>query len=138
MIFNRAWVPHEVCIVGQDWPLSLGYCVYFLSDHPLVREEHRMTPEKFAKLEVPTSGNAWHVVWDIPRVVGIVIPAHDNCGPVRFIELVVHEVSHAVDGFLERASIIQVDTELRAYMVDWIVGKILSTTELAFSTSPEE
>lgn len=130
MIFNRQWVSHNQCAANGDWPLSLGYRVYLLSDHPLVREKHRMTPENFARLEVPSFGNAWHVVWDVPQVVGIVIPARDNCDMIRFIELVVHEVSHAVDGFLERSFVAQVDTELRAYMNDWMVGKILSMTAL--------
>lgn len=131
MIFNRHWVTHNQCVVNGDWPLSLGYRVYLLSDHPLVRQKHRMTPANFAKLEVPPSGDAWHAVWDDPRAVGIVIPFRGRCDVVRFVELVVHEVSHAVDGFLERAFMSQVDTELRAYMNDWMVGKILHMTKLA-------
>lgn len=138
MIFNRQWVSHNQRVVGGDWPLSLGYQVYLLSDHPLVRQKHRMAPGNFVKLEVPPSGSAWHAVWDDLQVVGVVIPFRGHSDAIRFIELVVHEVSHAVDGFLERAFITQVDTELRAYMNDWLVGKILHMTKLASPFVPFE
>lgn len=42
------------------------------------------------------------------------------------IELVVHEVSHAVDDMFKRTFVKNVDTEVRAYTNDWIVGEVLA------------
>lgn len=117
--------------VSTDHPLSNGYSLYLLTDHPLaVGDTPLSTDQLLLCMGEQQTSEALHVVWDDLRIAVIFVrnaksdKGHDL--PIgRLIELVVHEASHFVDGLFTRCQLAQVDTELRAYYLDWIVGKIL-------------
>lgn len=117
-------------VIGPDWPLSLGYTVYLVSDHRLGRKETRLKPKLMKQLRNGEAFEGAHCVWDKFRTVVIIISPEKKASKVRICELVAHEVSHAVDGFLARSATEMCDTELRAYMIDWMVGKILHNFKL--------
>lgn len=122
-----------VCSV--DHPLSLGYEVIIVSNWRGLRRKHRVSQE------ILTTHFGTHIgacglcaTWNSPfRLISIIIDGNEDGKPIRvdrFLELVAHEVSHVVDVLLGNAGITEVDTELRAYYVDWIVGKIVRMTKI--------
>lgn len=112
-------------IQDSDHPMSLGYTVYLATNSRFVVKKKRVNQRDF---DVFLNGNhgmeGFHGVWNAHRAIVIAINGRDLT-PLRIVELVSHEVSHCVDGFLERAVVRKVDTEVRAYMIDWLVGKTL-------------
>lgn len=128
MIWNKKLDKEFITVVGVDHPLSLGYEFKLVTTSPYAHKTHRidqakmelMMPKSFAHCE------GLHAVWNNPiRRVVIVINFSSTkaWSKKRVIELLVHELSHAVDDVFERCLIKSVDTELRAYTIDWLVGK---------------
>lgn len=112
-------------VISTDWPLSLGLPVYVISTDKLARASVRITRKEMKLFMEGESHEGVHAVWlEGHRCVVIAINTR-SAGRVRIAELVAHEVSHAVDGFLARAAVAVCDTEWRAYTSDWMVGKIL-------------
>lgn len=131
----------EVCklVASADHALSLGYKVCLLTDSRFVTEGNRAPTDLVLEcLDEDKDCSAMHMVWHQPEKL-VLIVIRDDAAPttVRFIELVTHEISHAVDNFFERACLSLVDTELRAYHLDWLVGKTLHLTALNDVSSPE-
>lgn len=117
--------------VSSDHPLSLGFNLFVATDHPLARRVIRW-PKKELQALLGSGKNAegLHAVWDTHRVRLVAINA-GPCSKVRLVELIVHEVSHVVDDMFRHAVVSpRVDTEIRAYYNDWIVGKILQNFKL--------
>lgn len=126
MVFlEKNLLKERVPVVSADWPLSLGLPVYVISTDKLARASIRVTRSQMRRFMENEKFEGVHAVWlDNPRCVIVAINTV-KAGRVRVAELVAHEVSHAVDGFLERSGVITCDTEVRAYTIDWMVGKIL-------------
>lgn len=120
-------------IAGPDHPLSLGYTVRLCLRDPRQPKAHR-APKKAYVDFIGGSGDCkgLHAVWDRNRTVIIFINCKEDGKLVpmsRIAGLVAHECSHAVDGFIARAHVSVVDTELRAYFLDWLVEWILRSYE---------
>lgn len=125
VIINKKLIRRMTEVIGVDWPLSLGYRLYVVSNSRYARNEIRLPKKRMKELLNGNSCDGFHAVWDNIRTVVIIVNPVTGDTKVRVCELVAHEVSHAVDGYLARAAVEHVDTELRAYLIDWMVGKIL-------------
>lgn len=113
----------------KDHPLSLGYTTVLCCRHPLMDKKSRCSKaaREHLKAAMPSSSGL-SLSWDRNKVDMIFID-HVEDGKLiplgRVVELVAHEVSHNVDYVLDRTCLKRVDTELRAYYIDWLVGKVL-------------
>lgn len=129
LIWNDDVMANAKVLASTDHPLSLGYTIFLITNSTLACEEDRATEEMWKHLhqeESPTSG--MHAVWDNRKIIAVVINGFERDRPVpmgRIVELITHEVSHLVDGMFERAHVSKIDTEVRAYYTDWLVGKAL-------------
>lgn len=122
---KKSLLKGRVPVISTDWPLSLGLPVYVISTDKLARASVRVTRRQMCCFMENEKFEGVHAVWlENPRCVFVAINTV-KAGRVRVAELVAHEVSHAVDGFLERSGVVACDTEVRAYTIDWMVGKIL-------------
>lgn len=128
MLWNDELDSKFEAIVTADHALSLGYVIKVVSNSPHASRKIRVSCKKMDFLLGKSKvSQGMHAVWDNRKLIVIAInyPGDHDWSKHRVIELITHEVSHAVDGFFERAHINRVDTELRAYYIDWIVGKTL-------------
>lgn len=107
-------------VVSADHPLSLGRNLLIHTDHVSFKG---FKSDRESLNETFGSAKGMFMAWsDVPHNVIMIRQPKDN---VRLVELIVHEVSHYVDHLLERAHVQTIDTEVRAYYLDWIVGKVL-------------
>lgn len=116
-------------VIGKDWPLSLGSVIKFASTNKnFVNKKFTVSKKKMAlALEKGKNAEGMAAYWANENIYVIAIN-YNGKSAVRFIELVTHEVSHIIDYILKNCVIKNVDTELRAYLQDWITGKILHNT----------
>lgn len=125
-MFERDWFKDKT-IIGPDWPLSLGWKIMFSTTNTHFVDKKFVVKKE--EMEDALDNNAtcegMYAGWTDSKMRMIAINYNEN-NMVRFTELVVHEVSHLVDHVLADACIVKIDTELRAYLNDWVVGKILS------------
>lgn len=119
-------------IMHRNHPLSLGADVYLISTNPLfndkIVEDSSSVEQLFVdQYELTGSIEGFHVLHSFTDIdeAHVVIWINSSTNLVRTIELIVHECSHAVDGFFERAAICEIDTEIRAYHMDWLVGQFM-------------
>jgi hypothetical protein len=117
-------------IISDDHPLSLGWTLHVVSTS---RKFDSIVHVSTDSMDYVRDGGKWeacHGEWHSRKSAVIAIEGRTTNGceqPLtRIIELIVHEVSHFVDATFKRASLTTVDTELRAYYNDWIVGKIVA------------
>jgi len=132
-------------IIDTDWPFSLGYKMVVLSNHPAATERvHVPTDVLHKAMAKHAACEGLHLWFDGPRRIAIVInvsPDGEAYPLLRIVELVVHEVSHLVDHIFDKIQAQVIDTEIRAYMTDWLVGKVLYefvTPEMTRPWSPNE
>jgi hypothetical protein len=113
-------------IIDSDWPLSLGWRIKFCSTNKHFTESKFLVSKKKMTKSLGSnhSSEGMAACWNESRVRMIAINYNDNSF-VRFMELINHEISHIVDYILADASIEKIDTELRAYLHDWILGHIM-------------
>lgn len=117
-------------------PLGFGIELHLLTNHPCVLS--RRDAKYFAQVnayekELKRAGFgdacAFHASWsDISKTIIYISHVDSNSqfvSPSRICALVAHEVSHFVDHLLARASVQTVDTEIRAYMMDYYVELIM-------------
>lgn len=78
----------------------------------------------------PPSCDGLHSEFIGPRVAAIFVTPQGDITKRRFIEVLTHEASHCVDGFLRRAHVAKVDTEVRAYHLDWMIGKLIQCSTI--------
>lgn len=122
---EKAWKNYK--IPYKNTPLSLGYDISFISNSKFVRTKYRCSDEQMNHCHGKTNPSAGMAVdFDKPwgRMYVISIPHKDKMNVVRLIEIITHESSHIVDYIIEKTFIKKVDTELRAYLLDHIVGLI--------------
>lgn len=94
-------------VVGVDHPLSFGRALH------LFKMEHK-SPHGYEGLLITSA----------PVDDYMYIDMSPTLSARRVIELIAHESSHMVDTWFTRAAIVPC-TELRAYYLDWLVGKIV-------------
>lgn len=114
-------------VASADFPLSLGSSVHLCTNHPLVFTESEATNKQLAVF-ADDSYSGFCAFWPEHRKYVIYINAKEGTkyiSTIRVIELVAHEVTHLVDSLLGEAGVENVDTEIRAYYTDWLVGKVL-------------
>lgn len=114
--------------VDSDHGLSLGYRLKVVSTSPYADSSIRIAQHEMdALLNDQIGCEGLCATWPERRLTVLAINFSEtkDWAVKRIIELIVHEVSHFVDETFERAHISTVDTELRAYYNDWIVGKVL-------------
>lgn len=129
MFWNDVLEGKYPVVIGTNHPMSLGYRLKLVSTSPYASKECRVSQRVMNEiLEVPNKFEGMHGVWDRRRLVVIAINFNSTTAWAkrRIIELVVHECSHAVDDMFKRASVKNVDTEVRAYTIDWMVGEVFS------------
>lgn len=121
-------------VVGTDHALSVGYRVLLATDSPYALADFRLTKAEYQEYVGLSTAAGCHNVYNNKRLVVISISGHGADGsvipPLRIVELIVHEVSHLVDCMFQRVAMQVVDTEVRAYHNDWIVGKMLHCFDL--------
>jgi hypothetical protein len=100
---------NNVIVISVDHPLSLGKSVRI----SLVESGH---PNGYEGLMVPPSNS---------ETGDYEVYIKSNLDRLRTIELVVHECSHVVDAMFEATGVVAC-TEMRAYHLDWMVGKFIS------------
>lgn len=128
MIWNDRLEAVTQVIVSTDHPLSLGFRVKVITTSPYARKGVRVNVARMARAMNGSEAEGMCAVWPERKliVIAINLPETTPGSKLRVIELVTHEVSHAVDGFFERAALEKIDTEIRAYYMDWMVGKIMN------------
>lgn len=115
-------------VIGSNHAISLGWQLRLVCDDRRIAEKFRSPKSLADKFRREFSDcRGLHVTWPHIRKAVIFIDGSQDGKVVpmfRLLELIVHEVSHAVDFYFERACVKEVDTEFRAYYNDWICGQI--------------
>jgi predicted SprT family Zn-dependent metalloprotease len=123
-MYYKTWLDNKTIIDG-DWPLSVGWQIKFCSINKLFTEKkysiNRSQMREALGSNKDCEGMAAY--WNKSRIYTIAIN-YDGNSFARFNELINHEISHIVDYIFQHASIKLIDTELRAYIHDWILGKV--------------
>lgn len=131
---ERERVLRDSTLVDTDWPMSLGYTVHLLTDNvDAVPRHHRgegalrsFIAREFTLSHAGSSG--YSVEFSDTQQYVILIMSTEGGVKVsdgRLVELIVHECSHIVDYVAEKTGC-KLCTETRAYMLDWLVGKVCS------------
>lgn len=115
-------------VLTSDHPLSIGRRLIVVSTSKYSKKSVKISRNKMSQylaFHKAETCDGLHAEWDDCRTTIIAVNiSHDN--PARLVQVVVHEVSHFVDAMFASTSLVLVDTELRAYYLDWVVGKVLS------------
>lgn len=118
-------------VQNEDHPLSLGYNLRLCTDDPRVKRKYRASDAALATFRSHRSAGM-HASWTQNRTIVIYVRAHEKIhGETRLIRisrvaaLLAHEVSHMVDAMFENTHIERIDTELRAYHIDFLVEKLM-------------
>lgn len=115
-------------VINPDHPLSLGWSLCLYTDSRFFKKKYRVSSKVIAKhVDDMRSACAIHSRFDRLRVATLAFPSygHDNLN--RLHELIIHEVSHEVDALFETACV-KPCTEVRAYHMDWMCGRIFALT----------
>lgn len=116
-------------VQGPDHALSLGYKIYLCTSDKRVARKYRASPDALRPfIKIGCSG--MHVAWSQNRKVIIYVAPTDGGEPsdqvvtlARIMGLLAHEISHLVDHMFEVAHVEVIDTELRAYYMDFLLEK---------------
>lgn len=116
-------------VQGPDHALSLGYKIYLCTSDKRVARKYRASSDALDPF-IKIGCSAMHVAWTQNRKVIIYVAPTDGGEPnneivpiTRIVGLLAHEISHLVDHMFEVAHIEVVDTELRAYYMDFLIEK---------------
>lgn len=136
-IFKKKWLDQfkNQKIEYKNTPFSLGYDIFFMSNSYHVSDDARL-PLDAIKHHVGLSfkGQGFASSYDRHKVYCIAIiddETGDEMDLIRFIEVLTHEASHVVDYIIENCVISTVDTEVRSYILDHIVGLCLRKLKIA-------
>lgn len=134
-IFRKEWLTQlkRQKIDYKNTPFSLGYDIYFLSNSHHVSDDVRISDNQLKQhVGLSFQGQGYASAYKQHRVYCIAVV--DDTGDmdiIRFIEVLVHEASHVVDYILEYCAISNIDTEVRSYILDHIVGLCLRKLKIA-------
>lgn len=118
-------------VISTNHPISLGWSVKLCTDGKLAKSKFRSKRGYKYLCKHFERSRGMHITFPVSREVVIYINTHYHAdkklsiSKSRLVELVTHEISHAVDFFFERASVKKIDTEFRAYHLDWMVGETI-------------
>lgn len=137
-IFRKEWLNQlkNQKIDYKNTPFSLGYDIFLISNSYHVSDEVRL-PIDIVKEHVGLSfkGQGYASSYNQHKVYCIAIVDNSQSGNemdlIRFIEVLTHEASHVVDYIIENCVISNVDTEVRSYILDHIVGLCLRKLKIA-------
>jgi len=120
------WVLQRQPVIESDHPLSLGQRLFVFSSCQYAKSHVRIGKRFARKLgNYDRMDQGIHLCFEHPDHRADVILIGDARTKVRLIEIVTHEVSHWVDTLFTRCHVRVVDTEIRAYYLDWAVGKVM-------------
>lgn len=125
-------------IADVDHPLSLGYRICLLTDSAFAAASSRASAQLMREVMGDLMSKGLHATWGGSRRMVVIVIQGSGLPPLRLVELIVHEISHCVDAIFDRCEIGKVDTEVRAYMNDWLVGKTLHHFNLFLSEPCEQ
>jgi len=112
-------------IVSEDHAFSQGKSLRVATTHPLAKWPVKIDR---AVMRLAKAGDTWEGklthLHGSPQAKILLIDEPTGTS-IRLIELVTHEVSHYVDELFAQCGIQYLHTEVRAYYMDWIVGKVL-------------
>lgn len=127
-------------IVGTRQALDNGWNVRILSNNPNFRDHYRtcksdigaMIPEKFTVIGYycvcePDDDKYMHLRSRVIYLEG-------TLSLRALLDVVVHEVSHVVDSMFDQINLETVDTELRAYLMDYYCGHIFDMIDFSTGT----
>lgn len=136
-IFRKEWL-HQLKNQKIDYdntPFSLGFNIYFISNSYHVSDDVRLPLEIVRQHVGPSfAGQGYATMYNQHKVYCIAIvdnESGDGMNLIRFIEVLTHEASHIVDYIIEKCVIKDIDTEVRAYILDHIVGLCLRKLKIA-------
>jgi len=112
--------------IGPDHPLSRGYSVHLFTNSVHAADDVRIDHGELISFKGKCGANASLNRYDALNLYVITLDTRDQTF-LRNIELITHESSHLLDAILKGCAfdMNSLDTELRAYYHDWIVGKLL-------------
>lgn len=119
-LFSKAKIDY------RDTPFSLGYDILFVSNNKLVKPRFRTTYKSVKTFVNNSKATTFYASFDDEQMKLHTIylsPAEKD--KTRIIELLAHEVSHMVDHILLLTNIQIVDTKVRSYIWDHILGKLV-------------
>lgn len=124
-VLTEALKARQVAITA-DHPLSNGYSIHLFTNSVHAHENVRIPHDELMSYKGESCSNAMFSTYNNLRLYTITIDSRDQ-SMLRNIELVTHETSHLVDAMFKRCAFDMnaLDTELRAYYLDWMVGKLL-------------
>jgi hypothetical protein len=111
-------------IIDADHPFSQGKTLRVATTYPDAAKTIRIDR---AVMKLARAGEVWQAKVSFihpdqrAKVMLIDLPNRDVA---RLAELVSHETSHLTDEFFAQCNIQYLHTEVRAYYLDWMVGKI--------------
>lgn len=130
-------------IVSADHPLSIGYSVLLCSQNTLFTWDSEVSQLPDSVIEAISECKTANEI-DIDGYchvdhlsATITIFIGRDLSVIRTLEVLVHEVSHAVEHIF-RLSAVKPCSELRAYYNDWIFGKCLHHTLLVSFSDGDE
>lgn len=120
----------KMIIKYKDTPFSCGADIYFISANPLVKPAFRC-PLWFSAKHIGSQYRSQGLAssYSDPKNYAIYITDRP-LSKSRMVELITHECSHVVDYILEHCCITTVHTEVRAYLLDHIVGLCVQRIKL--------
>lgn len=134
-IFKKKWLDefNNQKIEYKNTPFSLGYNIYLISNSSHLQDEFRVSTEVLRHhVGLSFKGQGLASSYRKHRVYSIaIIDRNGKMDLVRFIEVLTHEASHVVDYIIENCAIKNVDTEVRSYILDHIVGLCLRKLKIA-------
>lgn len=113
-------------VLGADHPISIGWRLKLITTSPYANKNARLSTDEMTRFLGGEQHEGMCLEVDDLRVCVIVINYAGSDAPAkrRIVELITHECSHALDGFFDRCFLVNIDTELRAYYLDYLVGKV--------------
>lgn len=132
-------------VIGERQSLDCDRSVVLMTKHPVFFKKYRCSNKLLKKMKsenLHDECRGMHITCnpkegssnDIPSY-NIIFIDHMISGDKKLLSVIVHEVSHLVDFQLDNASVNNIDTELRAYMMDYYVGEIFAMMNFSFGTT---
>lgn len=134
-VFKKQWLSElgNQRIDYKNTPFSLGYDIYFLSNSKHMSDKRRVSLDMLKHHLGSFKGQGLASSYRKHRVYCLaIVDWRDDMDFIRFVEVLVHEASHIVDYIIENCVIQTVDTEVRSYLLDHIVGLCMRQLEIKF------
>lgn len=130
--------------IGYPQFIDCNRKIVLLTKHPAFKEKYRCSDnnlKKFKATELHNQCRGMHIECSPNNVntntpsYNIIFIDHLINGDKKLLSVIIHEVSHLVDFILKNAYVKEVDTEIRAYLMDYYTEQIFYMMEFSFPTS---